>query len=767
MNRSDEFDRPFTATHWGPAHVSGAPGDPAITPFAGDPRPSALMTGVAAALTGPTRIREPAIRRGWLEGTGQGRGCDDYVACSWDVALDLIAQRLRDTIASHGNSGIFAGSYGWGSAARFHHPQTQLKRFLNTIGGFVDQRQTYSFAAGQVICPHVVGDNRILFGGETTTWPAILDNARIIVLFGGINPGNLQVASGGIVTHTSLDHLVEAARRGIRIISVSPRRDRVEGLDRLEWLPIRPGTDVALMLAVGHWLITRNRADEAFLARYTTGYPQLRAYILGETDGTPKTADWAAELCGLPAATLTELAEALADTPAFLTASWSMQRQEHGEQPLWMLIALAAMLGEIGRPGRGVSFGYGSIGNRGQPKAQVGSPGHSTLRNPTGLFIPVSRFADMLLEPGKTIPFDCGHVTYPAVDLVWWAGGNPFHHHQDLNRLVRAIQRPATVIVTDLHWTATARHADIVLPAASGFERNDITTSPTSAHILASKQQLPPFAAARSEYDALRDLSRRFGTEPVFGEGRTEMEWLRAIYADFLMGTRASFANLPDFDEFWARGLLHLPPDRDDYTLFADFRDDPDGAPLSTPSGRIELYSERIARADIPGFAPHPVWQAPAEWDEATPGALHLLSPQPEHRLHSQLDGQGVSRAAKVQGREPLLIHPEDAAERGIAQGDLVRLSNGRGQALAAASLTADLRRGVVMLATGAWFAPDAQGLDLHGNPNVLTSDRVTSHLSQGPAQQTVLVTVAPWAGPAAMPRIHDAAPVAPAGATG
>lgn len=758
------FDKPFTATHWGPAHVCDPTGNQRIEPFAGDNHPSPLMRGVWKAITGPTRIREPAIRAGWLEGRASGRGRDHYIPCGWEVAIDLIEQRLRGTLASHGNSGIFAGSYGWGSPARFHHPQTQLKRFLNTIGGFVDQRQTYSFAAGETICPHVVGDNRILFGGETTTWPAILDNAKVIVLFGGINPGNLQAASGGILRHTSLDYFRAAAARGIRIVSISPRRDVIEGLDSVEWVAIRPGTDVALMLAICHRLIRLGRADLTFIDRYTTGFPQLRAYILGESDGLPKTTDWAAPICGLDASLIDQLADMLAETPSFLTASWSMQRQEHGEQPLWMLIALAAMLGHIGKPGLGVSFGYASIANRGQPRARFASPSHRTLENPTGLFIPVSRFADMMLNPGKRIPFNCGEIVYPAIDLVWWAGGNPFHHHQDLNRLVRAIQVPSTVIVMDLWWTSTARHADIVLPAASAFERNDITSSPTSEHIVASKQQLPRFAASRPEYEVLLDLSRRFGAAQTFGEGRDEMGWLRAIYDSFLSGLQGS--DLPSFEAFWQAGLLHMPPRRDDFTLFADFRTDPDVAPLSTPSGRIELYSEHIAAARVPGFAPHPVWAAPLEWRDGVPeGALHLLSPQPEHRLHSQLDGQGGSKATKVKGREPLLIHPDDATERGISDGDVLLVSNDRGRILAGARLTHDLRRGVVLLATGAWYEPDAAGLDLNGNPNVLTSDRVTSNLSQGPAQQTAIVRVERWTGPLADSAIHLSVPVRSAGA--
>lgn len=739
----------YAATHWG--LVTRVPGDSlSLAPFAGDPVPSPLMEGLAEALTGPNRIRRPAFRRGWLEGRRETRGQDDYVDVPWDEALDAIEERLRATLASHGNSGIFAGSYGWGSAGRFHHAQTQMKRFLNTIGGFVDQRQTYSYAAGQIICPHVTGDNRILFGGETTSWPAILENARTIVFFGGLNPGNMQVASGGLVHHHSLDYMRAAAKAGIRMISVSPRRDHVEGVEGLEWVPIRPNTDTALMLAVAHELIATGRADRAFLDRYTVGYEALAAYVAGRDDGIAKTPAWAAPICGIAEDRIRALAADMAAGPVFLTASWSLQRQENGEQPLWMLIALAAMLGEIGLPGRGVSFGYGSMGNRGLPRPLIASPHHQAGRNPTGLFIPVSRLADMLLNPGKTIPYDCGTITYPEIDLVFWAGSNPFHHHQDLNRLREGLKRPSTLIAVDLWWTATARHADIVLPAASGLERNDISTSPTCDHLVASKAQMDRVGEARTEFEIFSDLARRFGTGTVFSLGRGERAWLKAIYEEFRSQSAEEMAHLPDFDTFWEAGFVHIPPKDPRQTLYTDFREDPAKHPLATPSGRFELYSQRIADAQVPGFAPHPVWRTPEAWAAEPEDALHLLSTQPPHRLHSQLEGTGVSAAVKIGGREPVTLNPADAAARGIAAGDTVLLSNSQGRCLAAAVLSEDLCPGSISLPTGAWYAPDAGGMCLGGNPNVLTEDRPTSALSQGPAPHSTRVQVSRWVEAAA-----------------
>ena len=164
-------------------------------------------------------------------------------------------------------------------------------------------------------------------------------------------------------------------------------------------------------------------------------------------------------------------------------------------------------------------------------------------------------------------------------------------------------------------------------------------------------------------------------------------------------------------------------------------------------------------------MAPHPLWIEPSEWlGNAPEGFLHLVSPQPAMRLHSQLDGVGVSRANKIDGREPLLINPEDAAVRNIADGDVVLISKARGRCLAGACLTGDIMRGVAALATGAWYAPAEPGspgsLELHGNPNVLTTNRPTSTLSHGPAQHTALVKVerAPLTSQRQM--VHKSAPL-------
>ncbi len=760
----------LNGAHWGMFHprvegnrVTG------VTPFERDTDPADLMYGIPDAVHAPNRVTAPAVRKGWLEGKRAGRGADGYAQVSWDIAFDLIEGELRRVRADAGNEAIFAGSYGWGSAGRFHHASTQLKRFLNTIGGFVDQVQTYSYAAGQIICPHVTGDNRILFGGAATTWPAILAHADLVVFFGGINLHNAKIGAGGLGAHATRGWIVEAGRKGIDLIAVSPTREILDGSTRCEWLPVRPCTDTALMLGLAHTLVEEGLHDRDFLGKYTHGYERFEPYLLGQADGEPKSARWAEAITGVPAETIRVLARRMATSRTFLTGSWSLQRQDSGEQPLWMMITLAAMLGQIGLPGRGVAFGYGSMGNRGEPRPQIPSPSMQAGPNPVKVKIPVARVADMLLAPGHTIPFNGGELTYPDTRIVWWAGGNPFHHHQDLNLLIRALGKPDTIIVNELWWTAMAKHADIVLPACTTLERNDLSGSPTDRFVVALKKQIEPVGQAKPEYDIFRELARRFGTTDVFTEGRDEMGWIRWIYDDFRARALRQHVELPSFDQFWEQGYAELPQRPLEYTLFSDYRADPKANALRTPSGRIEIYSDAIASFGYDDTPAHPKWLEPYEWlGNAASGMLHLLSTQPPTRLHSQLDSVGVSKQSKRNGREPVFLHPQDACARGIRDGALVELRNERGRSLAIAVLTENLTPGVAQLPTGAWYDsadPGVPGaLELHGNPNVLTPNRPASSLSQAPVHHSTLVFVAPYDDAAQPVRAHDVPVVDTAG---
>ncbi len=241
-----------------------------------------------------------------------------------------------------------------------------------------------------------------------------------------------------------------------------------------EWLAIRPNSDTALMLGLAHTLLAEDLHDGAFLEQYCVGFDHFRNYLLGTADGQPKDARWAEHLTDITAATIQSLARRMAAGRTMITVSWSIQRADHGEQPYWAAIALAAMLGQIGLPGGGFGFGYGASAGLGSPVTGMRVPSLPVGDNPVKTFIPMARFADMLLNPGAPYEFNGQHLSYPDIRLMYWCGGNPFHKVQDLNRLLRAWQKPETIIIHDPWWTPAAQLADIVLPCATTLERNDL-----------------------------------------------------------------------------------------------------------------------------------------------------------------------------------------------------------------------------------------------------------------------------------------------------
>jgi biotin/methionine sulfoxide reductase len=293
-----------------------------------------------------------------------------------------------------------------------------------------------------------------------------------------------------------------------------------------------------------------------------------------------------------------------------------------------------------------------------------------------------------------------------------------------------------------------------VLPATTTLERNDIGATSRDRFILAMEQAIDPVGEARNDYDIFRAVARRLGTEAAFTEGRDEADWLRHLYDRTRQRAAEHNVTLASFDDFWRNGHAEAPPPDGPYILYADFRADPERFPLATPSGKIEIFSETIdgfGYEDCPG---HPAWMEPVEWLGGKVAArypLHMISNQPRSRLHAQMDNGRISRESKVGGREPVRIHPDDAARRGLADGDIVRLFNDRGALLAGAVISPEVRPGVVQLATGAWYDPADAGvaasLDKHGNPNVLTLDKGTSRLGQGPIAQTALVEIEKYEG--------------------
>jgi biotin/methionine sulfoxide reductase len=749
---------PLTSNHWGTYRVETESGVvKALHGFEEDDDVSAIGSGIVDVLDAPSRIKAPMVRKSWFEsGPGSNnhlRGAEAFVEVTWEQAEKLVAEELSRVKNQYGNQAIFGGSYGWSSAGRFHHAPGQLHRFLKCIGGYTRSVGTYSFAAAEVIVPHVLGDYWALLL-ESTSWRSVIDEGRLVVAIGGMPWKNGQINAGGVGRHVQREHMLAARDAGVEFVNVSPIRADVDDSLNAEWLALRPGTDTALLIAIAKTLADEQLMDNAFLERYTIGMDEFRNYLDGVDDGIAKDADWASAICAVPADRIRDLARRMAASRAMLSISWSLTRQHHGEHAFWAAITVAAMLGQIGLPGGGITFGYSTTNGIGGHNTKVPGASLPQGQNAISSFIPVARISDMLLQPGKPFEFNGGSYEYPDIHLVYWAGGNPFHHHQDLNKMLRAWQKPDTVVVNEWCWNSMAKHSDIVLPCTTTLERNDISISPRDPYVIDMQQAIRPIGGSRNDYDIFTGIARRMGIEAAFTEGRSERQWIESIYAATVERAKDKGFNMPDYADFKKAGWFKPEPPAEAVVMLRGFRDDPIAHSLPTPSGKIEIYSAVIAGFKYDDCPGHATWMEPFEWlgGATADFPLHLISNQPKTKLHSQLDHGSHCRAAKINQREPIMLHPEDARARNLVDGDVVRVFNQRGACLGGVIIDDQVMPGVVQMSTGAWYDPldpaEPGSLCKHGNPNLLTPDIGTSRLAQGPIAHTCLVEVERYPGP-------------------
>ncbi len=751
------MSRKMTATHWGlvrPVYENDRLAG--FVAHEADPRPSPVLGELARLATSASRIRKPAVREGFLAGrrtTGEARGREPFVEVTWDEALDLAASELDRVYRDYGPSAVFGRSYGWKSTGLVNSSITLLQRLLNLCGGFVRTTNSYSTAAIATILPYVLGEK----DPRSEAWESVLENAERVV-FWGCDPLITNDIDWTTTLHNAAPYYRALRDSSIETLCINPLRPATARFLKSRWLSPQPGTDTALMLGVMHALL-ENGADEDLIRRLASGWDELKAVITGAADGVAKTPAWAARETGIAEDVIRSLARDWQTHRTKIVMGWGPQRRPYGEQMPWMATALAVVLGQIGLPGGGVSFNAhysqggcpAGAGPRVRGITEKVAPARAFKDTGALPVIPVARFADCFLNPGKTIDYNGRRVTYPDVKLVFWAGGNPFAHQPQTARLMAAWRRPETVIVADSVWTATARHADIVLPAQTVFEHNDITGIGTYTNdgVAAMQALMPPADEARSDYEILQGLARRLGVEAAFTEGRTMDEWIRTIYDETAAAGRAMGVELPAFDDFWREGAFFYERREADrhFVPWADYRRDPVAHPLKTESGRIQLYSSTIASYHYPDCPGLPSYLP--EKGGRPAGALAFLSPKFLMRLHSQLDG--VQDDPGARGRERCRIHPADAKARGIADGDTVKLANERGAALFAAQVTEDVMAGAVAVAHGAWCEPleTEKGLiDNHGCANMLTQDEPTSALACGNIASGGWVTLEKWTGP-------------------
>lgn len=641
----------------------------------------------------PERLLHPMRRTG-------ARGDGLWERISWDAALDEVAHHLRRIRDTHGPAAILDASRS-GNTSLLHN-RSVVQRLFHMFGGCTELWSNLSAEAEVFAVKHTYGAKADYksSGRECDDYR----NSRLILMWGW-SPGD------GHFGTSTFEYLKWAKRNGTRIVCVDPRVTHTSLQLASEHILIRPSTDTAMLVAMAYVIVSEGLHDQEFCDRLVLGFDEdhlpagapdgssWRSYLLGLRDGIPKTPEWAAPITGVPAEAIRRLAIEFATAkPAAMHCGYAPGRTLYGEQFHRAAYALAAITGNVGIPG-------GNSGLSGGAKPRIGGR-FKAGSNPARALVASPLLADLLTR-GKA-------GGYPAdIKMVYSAFGDLVNQCGNVNKTVAALHDVEFIVVQDHFVTPTARYADLLLPATTFWERNDmhVPWSGAGHYALFMRQAIDPVGECRNDLDICGDLAQRLGIEGY--NDKTEETWLR----EFCSGTE-----IDDFEAFRERGVARLPAP-DDAVAFAREVRDPEHHPFSTPSGKIEVYSTSIAaNPDMYGLgaiAVVPTYINPYPDDPKHP--LLMVTPKSRARTHSIHDNQEILSRADHQD---VWLHPDDAQARGIVHGGRVRVFNTRGATILPARVTDRIAPGVVCIKEGVWFTPNAEGDDTRGCANVLTMDR-------------------------------------------
>jgi len=636
----------------------------------------------------PDRLKYP-MRRSGPRGSGQ------YEGISWDDALDTVAKEMLRVRATYGNAAILDASR-TGSQSMLHG-RVAAQRFLYMFGGCTDLWSNMSAEAEVFSVRITYGEKDYKSAGRE---PTDFVNSKLILMWGW-SPGDGTFGTG------TMQYLKHARRNGTRIVCVDPRRTMTSKQLADEHIFIRPSTDAAALIAMAYVIVAENLHDQRYCDRYVHGFDEgqvpagasYKSYLLGLNDGQPKTPEWAAAITGISAATIRRLAIEFASTkPAAIQAGYAAGRTMYGEQFHRAAYALAAITGNVGISGGNSGVSNGATGRAGIKSLPIG-------KNPIEAKVASPLLADLLAR-GKA-------GGYPAdIRMIYSSGGNLFNQCPNAGKTAASLEKVEFIVAQDHFLTPTARLADIVLPATTFWERNDVHTPWAGAghYAIYMRRAIEPMYECRNDLGIFDALSRRVGINGY--NGKSEAEWLRELTADAV----------DDFDSFAEQGVARFPVPHDAVAFARQIRD-PEVHKFSTPSGKIEIYSSVLAANPNPYglgvIPPIPTWFAPDDDMQRFP--LSLCTPKSRARTHSIHGNQpGLARVDP----DTVWMHPQDAAARGIVDGQRVRVFNDIGATVLPAQVTDRIAPGVVSIKEGAWYTPGVDGVDSTGCANVLTTDR-------------------------------------------
>ena len=674
----------------------------------------------------PDRLRYPMKRVGM-------RGEGKFQRISWDETVDFIAANLKRVVDHYGPAAVFI-HYATGDCGAING-SAAAERLMNLMGGFLGYYNSFSSACLNYTAPFITGYR------DTSSYQTLV-HSKLIIL-NGFNPAET------IFETNSNYYLSRAREAGAKVVVIDPRLTETAVTFADEWLPLKPTTDSALFIAMAHVMIVEKLIDQAFLDRYCIGFDETHmpaglppgqsfmSYVLGLSDGTPKTPEWAAPITGIDPHTIRKLAREYATIkPAQLIQGLGPQRHAYGEESVRAGIVLACMTGNLGVLGGG--WGGGEGGRR--LGLAVGAL--PTGINPVKTRIPVFLWTDAIVR-GTEMTADDGVKGGPLQSNIKFifnlAGNTLVNQHADINRTVKILRDERLVeciVVSDHFVTPSAKFADVLLPSDNSLERNDLGF-PWSGekYIIFGNKVVNPPDECKHDYWWLSRVAARLGLGEQFTEGKTEEDWLKQIIAD----AKKADPDFPTYEELRKTGLYRQPPQ--EYVAFEKETRDPSKYPFKTPSGKIEIFSKTLYdmnKPGIPGIPQYiPAWEGPED-GLIRKYPLQCIGPHYKRRTHSTYDENPWMEEADPQS---IWISPQDAGARGIANGEPVKVFNDRGALVIHARITKRIRPGVVAIPQGAWYTPDQNGVCQRGCVNILTSQRPTP-LAHGNAQHTILVEV-------------------------
>jgi anaerobic dimethyl sulfoxide reductase subunit A len=682
----------------------------------------------------PDRLQYPLKRCG-------KRGDGRFMRISWDEALDLLAAELLRVKETYGNSALFV-PYGTGSYNQLNGSQT-ARRLMNLFGGCLGIYNSYSWAAINIATPTVYGT--LVTGNQRQDWL----NSKYILMWGW-NPAEMRDG-------TNSDYFVKLARQnGARVVCIDPRLSLSAVSLADEWIPIRPGTDAAMMSAMAYVILTEELYDIEFVRTHCVGFDDNQMppgyeeaenysdYLLGKRDGTPKTPRWAEAITTVPADTITRIAREYATIkPGVLYQGYGMQRRAYGEQVVRAGCVLAAITGNVGIHG-GWASGLALQAPDGGAIWNLFPVGENLVK----ASIPVFLWSEAVLH-GKGMGAEQGVISAERLDndikFIYAVATNCLiNQHANVRRSAAILQDEEMVeflVVQDNFLTPTARFADLVLPACTQFETWGVEDGwKYGDEVILMPRLVEPLGESKSDYRICAEVAERLGFGEQYTEGRDERDWVEWILDRY---RQVGFPGIPTLDKFEASNIGVFTREVSDPAIaFADFRRDPQKYPLNTPSGKIEIFSSKLYdmnRLDEIPAVPKYIqeWESPFG-TESWRFPLQVIGHHTLRRVHSTHENNDWLAEAFPQR---VMINPLDAQPRGIVDGDLVRVYNQRGAVELTCRVTPKILPGVIDIPQGAWWMPNDKDIDDGGNINVLTSERWTP-LAFGTAQHTAMVEV-------------------------